>query len=208
MENYFAINIGRQYGSGGLNIANYLAGKLAIKAYDKELLTMAASNFGINEEEFIKADEKRHCSFLAGLVHSIVSPNDTSFNTSVITQESLFDMQSEVIRKLSETESCIIVGRCADYILRDKKRVLNVFLSADMPVRIERISSRVGIPPEEAESIILKNDKERAKYYNFYTMKKWGAAESYDLCINTTKLGIEGTGDYIIEFAKQTLAPL
>lgn len=205
MEEHFVINIGRQYGSGGLNVANYLAGKLGIKAYDKELLTMAASSFGISEEEFVKADERRHCSFLTGLVHSIVSPNDTSFNNTVITQESLFNMQSEVIRKLIEKESCIIVGRCADYILRDKKRVLNVFLSAEMKVRIERISSRVGISPEEAEDIIVKNDRDRAKYYNFYTTKKWGAAESYDLCINTSKLGIEGTGDYIIEMAQKSL---
>lgn len=205
MEENYVICIGRQYGSGGLNVANYLAGKLGIKAYDKELMTMAASSFGIDLAQFAKADEHRHHSFISGLVHSLISPNDTSFNNSVITQESLFSMQSQVIRKIAENESCIIVGRCADYILRDKKRILNVFLSAEMPVRIERISSRVGISPEESEKIILKNDRERADYYNFYTMKTWGAAESYHICINTSLLGIEGTGDYILDVAGKVL---
>lgn len=196
----YVISIGRQYGAGGYAVADYLSNKLGIKVYDKELITMAAKDSGINPDAFKGVDEKRHNSFLFGLFHSFMLSSDASFNSSILTNENLFKIQSDVIEQIASEESCIIIGRCADYILRERENIHTVFLTADLDSRIERIVSRNQVSIDKATSLIEQTDQSRAKYYEFYTMKKWGAAESYDLCINTSRHGVEKTGDYIIDF--------
>jgi len=196
----YVINIGRQFGAGGLSVANCLAQKLGIKAYDKELLNIAAKDSGLNPEAFKMMDEKRHNSFFMGLLHSILSLDDSSYNDGILSNDNLFKIESEAIKKIAASESSIFVGRCADYILREEENVFNVFLTADLQNRIERISARIGISPKEAEDLINDTDSSRAKYYNYFTFKTWGAAESYDLCINTSRYGIDATADYIIDY--------
>lgn len=199
----FVINIGRQLGSGGKRIAERLAQELGINCYDKRLLDLAAQESGFAKELFEHNDENKglldnlmHMRFLFG------TTSGESFCSNVLSEESLFQFQSEAIRKCAEKESCIFVGRCADYILRDHPHCINIFIAADESERIEHVSQRKGISLEEAEKLLKKAENTRRNYYNYYTGKTWGASESYDLCINISKLGFEASFKLILDFVK------
>lgn len=195
MKKKIIITIGRQFGSGGLAVAKQLGQKLGIPVYDNELITKAAQDSGFSAELFVRNDEKKSLFSLSRLFGE---------SESYMSEDGLFQMQCETIRKIAEQGSAIIVGRCSDYVLREMGCTLDVFLTAPMESRIARVMERAGVDMDKAVEIIEKKDKGRAEYYNYYTFGNWGVAATYDLCIDSSLLGIEGTADFIIEFAKRT----
>lgn len=200
----FVINIGRQLGSGGRAIGHLLADHFNIAYYDKEILTMAAKESGLCPEIFEKSDERK--GFFRSVFGSLFPfLGEGDFYNNQISDESLFRIQSEAIRKAADDHSCIFIGRCADYILRDKPRCVNIFIAADMDDRVRRVCDFDHISPKEAERKIEAGDKGRADYYNFYSSGTWGAASTYHLCINSSVLGIDETAAYLIEFIKKKL---
>ena len=198
MEKKVIINIGRQFGAGGLIVAHELGKRLGIPVYDKELITKAAQDSGFSVEFFEQSDEKKRLFSL-----SSIFVNTFSDTENYMSDRGLFKLQSQTIRSIAEQGSAVIVGRCADYILRDMECTLNVFLTSPMEVRIARIAEDRGISNEEAEHIITGADRKRAEYYNYYTFGDWGVASTYDLCIDSSMLGLEGTVDLIIKFAEK-----
>ena len=197
------ITIGRQFGSGGREIASTVSEKLGIPVYDKEMLAVAAKDSGICQELFESHDEKPTNSFLYSLVMDTYSmgysPNtymDMPLNHKV------FLAQFDAIRKIANEGPCILVGRCADYALESYANCMSVFIHASLDARIRRIARLYDLTDVKAKDMILKSDKKRASYYNYYTNKKWGAAESYELCLDSSKLGIQGTADAIITYAE------
>jgi len=188
------INIGRQFGSGGKSVATALGVKLGIPVYDNELLAHAAEEFGFGKHLFAEADEQKR-SLMLGLGSIFTASHDQDV--------SLFKMQSEAIRSIAEKGSAIIIGRCADYVLRDMDCTLDVFLTAPDANRVKRVVDRTGKTAEESRKLMEKKDKERSSYYNYFTFGNWGVASNYDLCIDSSKLGIEGTADFIIDFARK-----
>ena len=197
---HFIINIGRQLGSGGRSIAAILAKHYGITAYDRNLIELAAKESGLSQEFFENADEKKSHGFFHSLFSARAATNALGGGDSYLSNDALFKVQSDIIRALAERESCIFVGRCADYILREHPRCINLFFTANLEDRIARMTNEKGITPEQAEELIEKTDRRRADYYNYYSGKAWGAAESYDLCINTSYLGHEGTAKMLIEY--------
>ena len=198
------INVGRQIGSGGRIIARMLADDFKCGFYDRELLTLAAKESGFCEKFFEQNDEQK--GFFHSLFH-LHSPfvGDGGFYDNEFSQEGLFKFQSDTIRRLAEAGSCVFVGRCADYVLRDFKNVVNVFITANMDDRISEIRKRKECTEAEAMKLIESGEKGRSTYYNYYTGKKWGDSSSYDLCVNTSLLGLEATEAYIKEFIKKVL---
>ena len=195
MKKKIIITIGRQFGSGGLAVAKHLGKKLDIPVYDNELITKAAQDSGFSAELFVRNDEKK--SFFS--FSSLFAESD-----SYMSDSGLFKMQCETIKRIAEQGSAIIVGRCSDYVLRESECTLDVFLTAPMESRVARVMERAGVDMEKALEIIEKKDRGREEYYNYYTFGNWGVASTYDLCINSSLLGIEGTADFIIDFAKRT----
>ncbi len=200
MDKNFVINIGRQLGSGGRSIAAILSKHYGITAYDRNLIELAAKESGFSQEFFENADEKKSHGFFHSLFSARAATNALGGGDSYLSNDALFKVQSDIIRDLAERESCIFVGRCADYILREHPRCINLFFTANLEDRIARMANEKGITPEQAEELIEKTDRRRADYYNFYSGKTWGAAESYDLCINTSHLGHEATAKMLIEY--------
>ena len=194
--------IGREFGSGGQYVGEELAKRLGIKLYDKELLQQAAKDSGFCEEIFENHDEKPTNSFLYCLVMDTYSVNgySTASFLDMPLNHKVFLAQFETIKKIAERESCVIVGRCADYALADHPDCINTFIKADMSFRIKMISKRANITENKAKDMIQKQDKQRASYYNYYTSKKWGDSKSYDLCLDSSKLGIDGCVDMILKF--------
>lgn len=199
MEKKIIINIGRQFGGGGLGVASELGKKLGITVYDKELIAKAAQDSGFSAEFFVQSDEKRRIFSLSSIFTSLISSPSENY----MSDNGLFEMQCSTIRKIAGQGSAIIVGRCSDYVLRDMDCVLNVFLTSPLPVRVKRICERHNLCAEKAETLIMQKDKAREEYYNYYTFGNWGVASTYDLCIDSSRLGIEGTADFIIDFAKK-----
>lgn len=197
------ISIGRQLGSGGRAVAQLLAKEFDARFYDKELLALAAKESGFAPEFFEQNDE--HKGFLRSLFH-MHAPHvsDNNFYANNFSQEGLFKIQSDVIRKVAQEGSCVFVGRCADYVLRDFPNVFNVFVTASMDFRIDHVAERHQCSREEARKIIEKEEADRASYYNYYTGKKWGAAESYHLCIDASLLGIGETARFIAQYIKES----
>ena len=196
------ICVGRQLGSGGRIIAKQLAEDFGCKLYDKELLNLAAKESGFSERFFEQNDEQK--GFLKSLFH-MHAPHisDTSFYKSNFSQESLFQFQSDAIKKAAEEGSCVFVGRCADYVLREQKNVVNIFITANLSERIKAVMERHDCNAEEARKIINHKENARASYYNYYTGKKWGNAESYDFCINSSLLGLKRTEELVRDYVKQ-----
>lgn len=193
MDKNLIICIGRQFGSGGREIGLGLAEKLGIPLYDKEILKKAAEKSGIVEELFEKADEKPTNSFLYSLsmgTHGQQAINFTNYN-DYLTNDKLFLFQCNTIRELADKGSCIMIGRCADYILRSRKDTLSVFIHAPLELRIQRIARLRNIDEDAARALIKKTDRQRANYYNFYAEHDWGAADTYDITLNSGKFGIE-----------------
>lgn len=188
------ITIGRQYGSGGHEIGEKLAKKLDIEFYDKELLKIAAKESGMCQEIFENFDEKPTTSFLYSLVMDPYSIGYNASNFDMPINHKVFLAAFEAIKKTADQGPCVIVGRCADYALHDYKNLLSAFIYAPIEDRIERVKARTtDIREDKIKDTILKQDKSRASYYNYYTTKRWGAVDSYDLCINSSLLGIDGT---------------
>lgn len=204
MKGNTVITIGRETGSGGLLIGQKLAERMGIKCYDKELLTLAAKQSGLCEELFETHDEKPTNSFLYSLVMDTYSLGyTTSSFVDMPINHKIFLAQFDAIKKLALEESCVIVGRCADYALSDYPNVTTVFLTGDMENKIKYISEIRKIDnKDKAKDFIVKSDKKRSSYYNYYSSKKWGDARSYDLCINTSRLGVEGTVDAIQDYVR------
>ena len=203
MNGNLVVTIGRECGSGGRLIGNRLAEKLGVKCYDKELLTLAAKKSGLCEELFEAHDEKPTSSFLYSLVMDSYSMGySTSSFIDMPLNHKVFLAQFDTIKHLADTESCVIVGRCADYALAEYPNVLSVFITANMEDKINNIIKYYDKTADKAKDIIVKTDKKRANYYNYYTSKKWGDARSYDFCINSSIFGQEGTVNAILELIK------
>lgn len=203
MDNKMIITIGRQYGSAGLEIGKKLAEELGVNLYDKEMLKRAAKESGLCEELFETHDEKPTNSFLYSLVMDTYSLGYSSSSyADMPINHKVFLAQFDAIKKIADEGPCVMVGRCADYALEDRKNVINVFIYADMDQRIRRIAQKYDLTDAKAKDIIVKTDKKRASYYNYYTNKEWGDAKGYDLCLNSGKLGVYGTVKVILEYLK------
>lgn len=203
MTGKYVITIGRQLGSGGREIGQKVAARLCIPFYDKELIRIASKESGLKEEFFERVDEQKHFSLFPGLLGIRTAITDDFFSNYYLSNETLFKIQSDVMRKLAEEGSCIFVGRCADYVMKEQRNCLNVFISADMDDRIRRISESHKITEGKAREMIEKTDKGRSGYYHYFSGKTWGAAESYHLCINSSLLGIEETVKLLISVAEE-----
>ncbi len=192
------INIGRQFGSGGKLVAKKIGEMLGIPVYDNELILKAADESGFSKELLERSDERRSIFSLS----SFFGAGRFGSAQNYVGDSEIFKIQSEVIRNIAANGPAIFVGRCSNYILRDLD-CLDVFISAPMENRIKRVAERMGISPEEAAGKIERQDRTRSTYYNFFTFGNWGAASDYDLCIDSSRLGIDGTADFIIGFGKK-----
>ena len=202
MDSSVIICVGRQLGSGGHDIARMLALDFGAKYYDRELLNLAARESGFSEKFFEQNDEQR--GIFRSLFHlhaSHVSDNNLYQNN--FSQESLFKFQSDAIHKAADEGSCVFVGRCADYVLRDRQNVVSLFITASLDFRIQQIMAKRKLDAIAARKFIEQHEAKRASYYNYYTGKKWGAAESYDLCIDASVLGLQATEKLIANFIRE-----
>lgn len=197
--------IGREFGSGGRSVGERLAERLNIPLYDKELLQKAAKDSGFCKEIFENHDEKPTNSFLYSLVMDTYSAGNYSATPflDMPLNHKVFLAQFDTIRKIAEHESCVIVGRCADYALEDNPDCINIFIHARKEDRIKRVSMRDNITENKAKDLIQKRDKQRASYYNYYSNKKWGDSRSYDLCLNTSKLSIDDCVELILAYREK-----
>lgn len=200
----FIINIGRSLGSGGRAIGHILAKDFDIAYYDREILNLAAKESGFCAEVFERNDEKNRFLRTLGNIIPFIGGGATYYDNE-LSNENLFRIQSEAIRKAAADHSCIFIGRCADYVLRDNPRCVNVFITANMEDRIASVMKWNNCTAEKAQEIIEKGDSERASFYNFYSSGTWGAASTYHLCINSSVLGIEETAVLIKNFVIQKL---
>ena len=196
---HIIINVGRQVGAGGQEIGRMLAKDFEAKFYDRELLNLAAKESGFSEKFFKQNDEKK--GFLRGLLN-VQMPHLSGGNLygSNFSQESLFQFQSDAIRKAAAEGSCVFLGRCADYVLRDFDNVVNIFVTASIDFRVELVSKVKGLDTDHARKLIEQVESARAQYYNYYTGKKWSAAESYEFCIDASILGLEATEKLIADY--------
>lgn len=190
------ITITRQYGSGGREVGQKLADAMGVEFYDNKLLEVAAGNSGIHKSHFEENDEKRSNSFLY-LLSTTYGQGGVPFD------DALFFAQLEAIRKIASEESCVIIGRCADYALRDFTKVLNVFISAPLELRVKRAIEVYNIAEKHAEDYVKRIDKQRTSYYNYYTDKRWGQPQNYQICLDSSALGIDGTVAAIKRFADE-----
>ena len=192
------ITIARQYGSGGRIVGKMLAEQLGIAYYDRELLQLASDDSGINEQLFAKADEKvKGTSLFKGLknVYSggLITPDKEDF----VSDDNLFNYQAKIIRELAEEKSCVIMGRCADFVLKDNPNVLRVFVHANEEKCIERAGEIHPLPDKELRKFIATVDKNRGTYYKYYTGNEWTDARNYDLCIDSSRIGYQACVDAI-----------
>ena len=195
--------IGRQFGSGGRAIGRLLSERLGIPFYDKDILTHAAKQSGLSSEVMAYFDEVPNNSLLYSLSTGVYSMGDVGVaNYTLPVNQQVFQAQFDAIRALAEQGPCVIVGRCADYVLEKYPHLVSVFIYADLPKRMERVAEYDEVSLAEAKSRIAKSDKKRANYYNFYSGKKWGVSSTYDLCINSTEIGYENAADLIVKFAE------
>ena len=188
------ITITRQYGSGGREIGQKLADAMGVEFFDNKLLEVAAGNSGIHKSHFEQNDEKRSNSFLY-LLSTAYSQGGVPFD------DALFFAQLEAIQKIASEQSCVIIGRCADYALRDFSKILNVFICAPFEVRVKRAAEIYGIAEKHAADYVKRIDKQRTSYYNYYTDKRWGQPQNYQICVDSSSLGIDGSVALIKQFA-------
>ena len=196
MKSDTIITISRQFASGGRSIGKKLAEILGIPYYDKELITMAARESGYNEEFFENAEEKSNSKFMYYLSSGL--GNVSSWGTDMALDDKLFLIQADVIRKVAAKGSCIIIGRCADYVLANHPDCVNIFIYSDINHRIERAKNDYHLKAPNLKESILKSDKKRATYYNYYSDMKWGQKENYHLMLNSDSIGI----DHSVELLK------
>ena len=206
MDKHYCICIGRKFCSGGRNVAAIVAQRLGVKAYDRDLLKKAAQETGFSEKFFDEADEEKTRKGLRSLFMTHMSSSN-GLSNNYLSNESIFNMQSQAIRKIHETEDCVFIGRCADYVLRDSDRLLNVFIAADTDDRVARVCRHAdeGMTPSKALSLIEDIDRKRSSYYNYFSGRTWGDPAVYDICLNSTTLGYEKCADIIVSLAKERL---
>lgn len=203
----FVVSIGRQLGSGGKDIAEKLGKILHIPVYDKRLLTEAAAESGLDTTVFEKADEKESNSFIGNFMALRSSMSEYfSGEESCMNRDRIFQIQSEVMRDIASRESCIIVGRCSEYVLREHPNLISIFITADIDDRITRTMQKDNLDKEKATEHIAKGDKKRKSYHDYYATTQWGDTKCYDLCLNSSRLGIEGTVEFIHEYIKRRTA--
>lgn len=197
------VTIARQFGSGGRKIGKKVADKLGIAFYDKKLITIAAKESGIDPEVLKTVDEKAANSLLYALSLGAAASFDSAFQIEpqLPMNDRLFLIQHDIIKKVS-ADPCVIVGRCSDYILKDRNDCVKIFIYADLEDRIKYAKEVYRIPDDKVKGVISRTDKSRANYYNYYSDREWGNPENYDLCINSGKLGIEGSAKFIISYLK------
>lgn len=203
MDN-FVITIARGFGSGGKEIATKLSEKLGIPCYERQLLTMASDKSGIDESLFVETDEKLRGATLTNILRkipftSVLEPTEKEFVSDI----NLYNIQAEIIMSLARSESCIIVGKCADHLLRDYKNTISIFVDAPMESCVESIQEKMYVSKEKAKQLIISTDKYRAKYYNYYTNgKKWKDSANYDMILNSAKIGREDCVETIYAYLK------
>ena len=205
MEKNIGVTIGRQYGSGGKEIGRKLAERMGVTFYDEELVTMAAENSNIDKEMLHRVDESATGSLLYSLVmNGGLRGIATPMYYEMPLNDKLFIAQSDVIKKIAKDGNAVIVGRCADYVLENEEAVtLNVFLYADMDYKVDRINMLYGLDKKAAKDRIIKTEKQRKTYYNYYTNKEWGNMGSYDLCLNVSKMGTDKAVDVIYDIVEE-----
>ncbi len=199
----YVITISRGFGSGGKTIGRMLAQRLDIDYFDNDLLRLASEESGINIELFGKADEKVKANLFKKYNRSygerVISPDSAEF----ISDDNLFNYQAKIIRDLAEKQNCILIGRCADYILRNEKKAIRIFVCADEDFCVNKVVELYGLDPDDAKKKIDKIDKSRAAYYKYYTGKEWNDPLNYDLCVNTSNVGFDGAVDIIIDYLQR-----
>lgn len=198
---HFVITIARQYGSGGRTVGEMLAKKLGVHYYDRELMRLASEESGINEQLFAGADEKLKGTSLFKIAKKVyggelIPPESGDFTST----DNLFNYQAKIIKELAQQESCVIIGRCADYVLKDCDHVLSVFVHAPKDFCLEQAAKKLNMKGRELERYIAKIDKYRAEYYKYHTGREWTDARNYDLCLDSSKLGYERCVEEIIAY--------
>lgn len=205
MSDNIIVTIARQYGSGGHAVGKLVAEQFGMAYHDKSLIEKAAQKLGVSAEMLQSADERATPSFLYSIATGNYDVYPLSINFApyeMPINDKLFNLQSDIIREEAEKSPCVFVGRCADYILSGNKKIIKVFVYADMDSRIKRVSEHYGISEQEARVMIYKTDKKRANYYNYYTSLKWGKSDNYNLMLDTSKIGVEGAAKLIGEYIK------
>lgn len=197
------ITIARQYGSGGKTVGKMVADKLGIPFYSRDILRLASEDSGINERLFVEADERLKKKFLFGTPSNVydgglIKPDSGDF----VSDRNLFNYQAKVIKELAGKESCVIVGRCADFVLKDNPNVMSVFVHADEDFCFDRAMERNSMTEREMVKFITKTDKYRGDYYKYYTGREWNDARNYDLCLDCGKLGFEKCMEEILAYRK------
>ncbi len=192
LKNQVVITIAREYGSGGRYVGKLVADKLGIKLYDKEFITQIAQETGLSEEYIEKNEQKRN----------VLATLNNGYYSGLNNSDELFIKEAELIKKVTDNESCVIVGRCADFILKDKKNVLKIFIYSNMENKIKRATEIYGLDKDKAEKEIKRIDKLRANHYKYYTEKEWSNRENYDLCINSDIVGVEKSAELICKLVK------
>ena len=207
MDKKIIINVGRQVCAGGQEIGKLLADEFHAKYYDRELLNLAAKESGFSEEFFKQSDERK--GFLRSFFHLPYGNNwgggGSNFYQNNFSQEGLFKFQSDAIIKAAQEGSCVFVGRCADYVLRDFDNVVNVFITSPIEVRAQLFMKEKGVTYDEAVKRIQQVESRRASYYNYYTGKHWGYSASYDFCIDSNAMGAAETARMIADFVRKKL---
>ena len=202
----FVISIGRELGSGGKEIAEKVAARLGIRFYDKKLLEIAARESGLDTTIFENADERESHAFAGNIfsIHGAIT--DLFMGGSCMDADQLFAIQSDAIRNLAERESCVVVGRCAEYVLRDHPQMVSIFITADYEERVKYVMRHDNVDRDKATETREKGDKRRRQYHDYYSTGKWGEARCYDLCINSSHMGIEGTTEFLCDYIRKRLA--
>ncbi len=204
MSKKFTITLGRECGAGATNIAQLLSKDLGIPYYDKEIFRMVSDKSGVLEEFFHVNNERPGNNLLYKIIKDL-NPKDLkpSLGKDIVSPDNLFRFQSELIRELAENETCILIGRCSDYVLKDYGHIVNIFICGDAESKIRRMMRTFSLERDIAIDRIKDTDKQRKKYYNYYTGQIWGAAMNYDLCLNTGNMSIEEAAALIQFYLKQ-----
>ena len=208
MSDKIILTFARQFGSGGHEVAEKVAKLLNIGFYDKELIAIAAKESGLSEHLFDGLEEKPTNSLLYSLVMGLQSGSSTYCRYGDVTgSDNIFRIQSQVIRSIAEKESCVIVGRCSDYVLRNEENLVSVFVRAGIDFRTERIMKSCDMKEKPALDYILKTDTRRSSFYNFYTNRIWGSVDNYDISVNTERVDTDGAAQVIVDYVKQIKHP-